>query len=72
VAVGVVGATPLGVGEHLVGFGRGLELLLGLGIVVVDIGVQLASEPAKGGLDLGPVGVPLDAEDLVVVARHQP
>ena len=47
VAVGVVGAAPLGVGEHLVGFRRGLELLLGLGVVVVDVGVQLAGEAAK-------------------------
>ena len=56
VAVGVVGAAPLGVGEDLVGLGRLLELLLGLGVVVVDVGVQLAGEPAEGLLDLGLVG----------------
>ena len=39
VTVGVVDAALLRVAEHLVGFGGFLELLLGLGIVVVDIGV---------------------------------
>ena len=72
VAVGVVGAAPLGVGEHLVGLGRLLELLLGLGVVVVDVGVQLAGEAAEGVLDLGLGRRPrLDAEHLVVVARHR-
>ena len=71
VAVGVVGAAPLGVGEDLVGLGRLLELLLGLGVVVVDVGVQLAGEAAEGLLDLGLAGVPADAEHLVVVARHR-
>ena len=70
-AVGVVGAAPLGVGEDLVGLGRRLELLLGLGVVVVDVGVQLAGEAAEGRLDLGLGGVAADAEDLVVVARHR-
>ena len=50
VAVGVVGATPLGVGEDLVGLGRRLELLLGLGVVVVDVGVQFAGEPRNAFL----------------------
>jgi hypothetical protein len=72
VAVGVVGAAPLGVGKHLVGFRRRLELLLGLGVVVVDVGVQLAGEAAEGGLHLRPVGVAADPEHLVVVAGHQP
>ena len=48
VAVSVVGLAPLGVGEHLVGFRRRLELLLRLGVVVVDVGVQLAGEAAEG------------------------
>ena len=56
VAVAVVGRAALGVGEHLVGLGRLLELLLGLGVVGVDVGVQLAREPAEGLLDLGLVG----------------
>ena len=71
VPVGVVGAAPLGVGEDLVGLGRGLELLLGLGVVVVDVRVQFAREAAEGLLDLGLAGVPADAEHLVVVARHR-
>ena len=70
VAVGVVGAAPLGVGEHLVGLRRGLELLLGLGVVGVDVGVQLAGEAAEGALHLGRVGFAADPEHLVVVARH--
>ena len=53
VPVGVVGAAPLGVGEDLVGLGRLLELLLRLGVVVVDVGVQFAGEAAEGLLDLG-------------------
>ena len=53
VAEGVVGAAALGVGEHLVGLGGLLELLLGLGVVRVDVGVQLARELAEGLLDLG-------------------
>ena len=71
VAVGVVGAAPLGVGEDLVGLGRLLELLLGLGVVVVDVGVQFAGEAAEGLLDLGLAGVAADAEHLVVVAWHR-
>ena len=50
---GVVGPAALGVGEDLVGLGRLLELLLGVGIVVVDVGVKLARELAEGALDLG-------------------
>ncbi len=67
--VGVVGAPALGVGEHLVGLDRLLELLLGVGIVVVDVRMQLAREAAERLLDLGLARVPADAEDLVVVAR---
>ena len=51
-AEAVVGLAPLGVGEHLVGLGRGLELLLGLGVVGVDVGVQLSGELAEGPLEL--------------------
>ena len=69
VAVGVVDLALLGVGEDLVGLGGLLELLLGLGVVVVDVGVELAGEAAEGLLHLGPVGVAADPEHLVVVAR---
>ena len=39
VTVGVVGAALLRVAQHLVGLGGFLELLFGLGVVVVDVGV---------------------------------
>ena len=56
VAVAVVRRAALGVGEDLVGLGGLLELLLGLRVVAVDVGVQLARELAEGLLDLGLVG----------------
>ena len=70
-AVAVVGRAALGVGEDLVGLGGLLELLLGLGVVGVDVGVQLARELAEGLLDLLLGGVALDAEHLVGVAGHR-
>ena len=70
VAVAVVGRAPLGVGQDLVGLGGLLELLLGVRVVAVDVGVQLAREPAERLLDLGLAGVARDAEDVVVVAGH--
>ena len=51
-AVSVVDLALLGIGEDLVGLGRCLELLLGVGIVSVDIGMQLAGDLAEGPLDL--------------------
>ncbi len=68
-AVAVVGGAALGVGQHLVRLGRLLELRLGLGVVAVDVRVQLAREAAEGLLDLVGVGVARDAETLVVIAR---
>jgi hypothetical protein len=47
----------LGVGEHLVGLGGLLELGLRLGVVGVDVGVQLARQAAERLLDLALVGV---------------
>ena len=44
VPVAVIGGAALGVGEDLVGLRRLLELLLRVGIVAVDVGVQLAGE----------------------------
>jgi hypothetical protein len=74
VAVAVVRRPALGVGEDLVGLGRLLELLLGVGVVLVDVRVQLPGQPAERLLDLLLVGVAGDAEDLVGVswpgARH--
>src|SRR6185437_12634817 len=68
VAVAVVGGSALGVGEDLVGLGGLLELLLGLRVVRVDVGVQLAREPAKRLLDVLLAGVATDAEHHVRVA----
>ena len=50
--VAVIGRTPLGVGQDLVGLRRLLELLLGVGVVRVDVGVQLPGQLTKGFLDL--------------------
>src|SRR6185436_20539587 len=68
VAVAVVRRAALGVVEDLVGLGGLLELLLGVGVVAVDVGVQLAGELAERLLDLGLVGVAGDAQDLVRIA----
>jgi hypothetical protein len=70
VAVAVVDAAALGVGEHLVRLGALLELLLGLRVVLVHVRVQLAREPPERLLDLSLLGAALDAEHLVVVALH--
>ena len=56
VAVAVVRRAAIGVGQDLVGLGGLLELLLGLRVVAVDVGVQLARELAEGLLDLALVG----------------
>jgi len=68
--VAVVDLALVGVGKDLVGLGGLLELLLGLRVVVVDVGVQLAGELAERLLDLGLVGVAANAEHLVGVALH--
>jgi hypothetical protein len=68
VAVAVVRGAALGVREDLVGLRGLLELLLRLGVVRVDVGVQLAGQTAEGLLDRLVVGVAADAEDLVRVA----
>jgi hypothetical protein len=69
-AVAVVRAAPLRVRQDLVRLSGFLELLLGLGVVAVHVGVQLARDPAEGLLDLRVLGVARDAEDLVRVAPH--
>jgi hypothetical protein len=69
-AVAVVDLAPLRVREDLVRLGQLLELLLGVGVVAVDVGMQLARLRAEGLLDLPLVGVPRDPEDLVGVALH--
>jgi hypothetical protein len=72
VAVGVVGAPRLGVGEDLVGLRELLEALLGAGVMGVDVRVVVAGEPAVGLLDLRLRRPPGHAKYLVVVAlgRH--
>ncbi len=69
VAVAVIGRASVGVGEDLVGLGGLLEAFLGVGLLV-DVGVQLAGQPAEGLLDLSVVSAAADAEHLVVVAGH--
>ncbi len=69
VPVAVVGGPPLGVGEHLVGLGGLLELVLGLGIVAVDVGMELAGQPPERLLDRRLIGVPGHPKDVVVVAN---
>ena len=68
VAEAVVHAPLLRVGEHRVGLGRFLELLLGLLVAGIAVGVVLERELAVGALDLLLGGRPRDAEHLVVVA----
>src|SRR5207248_9914695 len=57
----------LRVREHLVGLVDVLEALLGLLVVRVEVGVELAGELAVGGANLLLGGGLLHAENLVVV-----
>ena len=69
VAEAIVAGALVGVGEHRVGLGRFLELLLGRLVARVAIGVVLQRQLAVGALDLLIASrVAGDAEDLVVVA----
>src|SRR5262249_11269718 len=70
VAVAVERRTPVGVGQDLVGLGRLLELALRIGIVGVDVRMQLAGELSKCLLDLLLGSVARDAEHLVWVTGH--
>ena len=56
------------VGEHGVRLGRFLEALFGLVVAGIAVGVVLQRELAVGALDLPISGLPLELEDLVVVA----
>ena len=51
-AEAVVGGAFVGVGEHGIGFGRFLELLLGFRVAGVAVGVVLHGELAVGAFDL--------------------
>src|SRR5215211_7516038 len=73
VPIAVVELARLGLREHLVRLHHLAEALLGVGRLR-DVGMESAGKPSERLLDLGLVRVPLDAEDLVVVAlgrRHR-
>jgi hypothetical protein len=59
----------VGIGEDGVRLAKLLEALLGLLVAGVAVGVALHGGGAERLLDLPVVGVPRDAEHLVVVAR---
>jgi hypothetical protein len=67
----VVGGALLPVGQHLVGFLRLLEVLLGLGVVRIAIRMPLHGELAIRALEIGVARVAIDAKNLVVVALRQ-
>jgi len=74
VAVSVVGAAFLGLGEDFVGLLRLLEPFLGVLAVGVAVRVVLHGELAVGLLDLLFGGVPVQTKHFVVIAllrRHQ-
>jgi len=58
------------VGEDRIGLLDLFEAALRIGVPRVHVGMVLARQTAVRLLDLGLVGVPLDAEDLVVVLGH--
>ena len=57
------------IGEHFVGLVDLFEAMLGLGLVVGDVGVMRARERTIGSLDLVPRCAARDAEDFVVIRR---
>jgi hypothetical protein len=65
-AAGIVFRPLLGIGEHRVGRGDLLEALLGAGRLVA-VRVIGQGEAAEGILDGLGIGIPRDAQDLVVV-----
>ncbi len=64
----VVAGALVGVRQHVVGFGRFLELLLGLFVARVLVGMVLDGRLAVGFLYLVGVGVLRDAKYFVVVS----
>ena len=64
----VVGA-PFRIAENVVGFRSFLELLFGLGIVRIVIGMILERQLSVGALDLVLGSVSGDAKNFVIVAR---
>src|SRR5690606_9826607 len=71
VAEAVVGAALVRIGQHRVGLGGLLELLLGLRIVRIAVRMELERELAVGLLQRVGVGRAIDAQHLVVVALRQ-
>ena len=70
VPVGVVTPALVRIAEHFIGLGGLLELLLTLGVVLVDVGMVLPRQLAVGFLDLLEVCVALDSQHVVVVTFH--
>ena len=70
-AVPVVGRAFLRIAQHAIGFRCLLELVFGVRVFGVAVGVVQQRQLAVGGLDLLLAGVPAHAENLVVVSfRH--
>jgi hypothetical protein len=70
VAVAVVGGALVGIGEDAVGLAAGLELLLGLGVVGITVGMVLHGKLAIRGFDLAVGSGAFDAQQFVVVGLH--
>jgi hypothetical protein len=56
------------IAEHPVGFSSFFEFLLGIGVVLVDIGMVLAGQAAVSLLDVRLRGVPINPQNLVVIS----
>ena len=69
-AKAVVAAALVLVAQDFVGLGRLLELLLGVGIVAVDVGMELARKASERLLDLPLVGCAGDADCLLFCAKR--
>jgi hypothetical protein len=66
----VVAPSLLGVREDVVGGGHLREALGDVGLVGIEIGMQLLGQAPVGALDLVLAGVALDAEDGVEIVAH--
>src|SRR5579883_1395762 len=66
----VIRRTLLGIHQDRIGLGHFFEFLFGVGIVRISIRMVLHGELAVRALDLLLATLPLDPEDLVVVAFH--
>lgn len=66
----VVATASLGVGQHLVGPGQLLELLLGARIVGIGVGVQFPGAPTVGLLDVVVARLAAHAQQIVEVGHR--